>query len=193
MSALLPKVAAALADQRVRFGPTADIIKLAEKSRRNQTSWPQQEFAQHRAAFEHLMRPRRVGKRQAVMDARMKLAGRQHVDERAHSSAAFVDEVVPRVDGELSYRRRVLAHLWCRQQIERRLAPKRAVNDERPARCEHCDIVGKTRSGDWIDDGLNAPTTRDLLDPLADLLILAVDNMIGAKIAGEARRDYVKQ
>ncbi len=133
------------------------------------------------------MRPRRVGKRQVVMDAWTKLAGRQHLDERAHSSATFVDEIVPRVDGELSHRRRVLAHLWCRQQIERRLPAKRAVNDEHPARCEHGDIVGEPRSSDWIDDGLNAATMRELLDPLADPLTLAVDEIIGAKIAGEAR------
>lgn len=110
------------------------------------------------------MRPRRVGKRQVVMDAWTKLAGRQHLDERAHSSAAFVDEIVPRVDGELSHRRRVLAHLWCRQQIERRLPAKRAVNDERPARREHGDIVGEPRS---------SATMRELLDPLADPLTLA--------------------
>ncbi|MGB6755982.1 MAG: hypothetical protein WBE71_26375, partial [Xanthobacteraceae bacterium] len=79
------------------------------------------------------MRPRRFGERQTFMDARMKLAGPKHVDESAHSSAAFVGQVVPRVDGELSYRGRVFAHLGSRQEIKRRLAPEGAVNDERSA------------------------------------------------------------
>src|SRR5271169_6448873 len=66
-------------------------------------------------------------------------------------------------------------------------ALQRPVNDERAAGCEHRNVVRKAGSCDWIDDGLDAATARDRLDALADLLIPAVDNIIGAKIAGKAR------
>src|SRR5712691_736042 len=150
-------------------------------------SRPQQQLAQHRAALEHLVRPYRLGERQAGMDARPKLTGGEHVDEGAHAGAALLDEVVPGVDGELPHRRRVSARAQRRLQVELRASAERAVKDERAAGREQCDVVGNARSRDRVDDGVDAEAAPDLLDPLADLLALAVDDVIRPEIAGEAR------
>src|SRR6202040_2813805 len=51
-------------------------------------------------------------------------------------------------------------------------------------------IAGNAWAADRIDDGINAAAAGDLADALADLLALAVDDVIGAKLAGEARLGF---
>src|SRR5262249_53316793 len=132
------------------------------------------------------MRPYRVGERQTGMDARMKLAGSEHLDDRTHAGAAFIDQVVPGVDGELPHRRRVLAQAKRRLQIELGLAAKRAVNDERAAGRKQRDVAGNARSANWIDDDVDAAAFGYFAHTLVNLIGLAVDDVVRPEITGKA-------
>src|ERR1700730_117937 len=133
------------------------------------------------------MRPLRLGERQAGIDARMKVAGSEHVDKGAHPGTTLLDEVVPGVDGELPHRRRVLAQAQRRLQIVLRLATKGTVEDEHAARREQPNVIGDGRSRNRIDDNIDDSVAGDLLDSLADFFGLSVNNVICPKIAGKPR------
>ena len=56
-----------------------------------------------------------------------------------------------------------------------------------PQGAEQREIARNARPTDRIDDGVDAAAVRDLAHALADFFGLAVDDVIGAKLAGEAR------
>ena len=72
-------------------------------------------------------------------------------------------------------------------QVERRLAAEPAVDHQRAARRQQREVAGNARAADRIDDGVDAAAARDRADPLADFFGLAVDDVVGAELAGEAR------
>src|SRR6516164_2938641 len=116
----------------------------------------------------------------------MELSGGKHIDEGAHASAALFNEIIPRMDGELSNRRRVPAQTRRRQEIEWRFPTKRTVDEQRPARGKHFNIFGKRRPGHRIDNSLNAAAVRNFSDAFTDLNLFAIDNVICTKITDKA-------
>src|SRR6516165_7535689 len=116
----------------------------------------------------------------------MELSGGKHIDKGTHASAALFNEVIPRMDGELSNRRRVPAQTRSWQEIELSLSTKRTVDEQHPARGKHFNIFGKGRPGHRIDNSLNAAAVRNLSDTLADFSLFAIDNVICTKITDKA-------
>ena len=86
----------------------------------------------------------------------MEFPGRKHINEGAHARATLFNKMIPRMDGELSNRRRVPAQTRSWQEIELSLSTKRTVDEQHPARGKHFNIFGKGGPGHRIDNGLNA-------------------------------------
>ena len=124
------------------------------------------------------MRSPRLGEWQTSMDPRMQFTGGQHFDDGLHARTTLLHELIPGVDSELPHRRRVLAQPQRLLQVELGFSAEPTVKDEHPARRQQSDVVRNTWSCDWIDDGVNAPVSGDLPDPLADLLGFAIDDVI---------------
>ena len=143
--------------------------------------------------LEHFVRPRRLGERQPGVNARMKLSGRQHVDQRAHAGAALLDQMVPGVDGELPDRRRVLARAAasvCRSSGA--LPPSAAIDHQRAARRQQPRLPGMLGPP---TGSMMASTPRPRVISLTrspTFSRLAVDDVIGAKLAGEARLGFAR-
>src|SRR5215472_1902664 len=112
----------------------------------------------------------------------MEFPGCKHIDEGAHACATLFNKMIPRMDGELSNRRRVPAEARRWQKIQLRFSTKRTVDEQRPARGKHLDVFGKRGPGHRIDNGLNAAAARNLVDAFTDLSFFAIDNVICAQI-----------
>src|ERR1043166_1711912 len=124
------------------------------------------------------------------MDARMKLACRKHIDQRAHAGAALLDQVVPGVDGEMPDRGRTALDAQGLLEIERRLAAQPAVDDEHAVWREQREVGGNRRAGDGNDDGVDAATAGDGGKARSDVLIIAVSRVIGPELTGKARLGF---
>src|SRR5262249_59564556 len=75
----------------------------------------------------------------------------------------------------------------CLPQRERIRAAYTAVYDEHATGREQRDVAGNGRPCDRIDDGVDPAAAGQLGNAGGDILTLAVDDVIGPEIAGEAR------
>src|ERR1700730_11158282 len=120
------------------------------------------------------------------MDARAKLAGGEHSDDGPHAGAAFLDQLIPGMNGELPHRRRISARPECRLEIKLGLSSERAVNEKHAAGGEQRNVAGNAGSTDRIDDGVDPPAAGDLHDAFAHFLNRAIDDVVSAQLPSEA-------
>jgi hypothetical protein len=124
------------------------------------------------------MRASCLGQRKTSTDPRTQFTGGQHFDDSPHARTTLLHKVIPGVDRELPYRRRVLAQSKRLLQIELSLSAEPTVKDQNAARRQQSDVVRNDRSRDRIDDDVNSAVERDLSDSLPDFLGFAVDDVI---------------